>query len=296
MKMSIRTKFNFGILVFFLIIVILLIFSAINFNKLSSKTDLILSENHSSVTYARTMSEGLTNLNQEITSSFLLNRQNDTTITNQLFRDFDKSLNLEKNIITEIGEEDLVKSIENDYNEYGDSVKVFIYGTKSTKNLIVLHKKFMVLNHKIMLLSQMNSQAIELKTNDAKVTAKKASMQMSIIGVICFLFVLSFTFNFASYFNERFFQLYNGIKEIVTSNYGQRLHFEGNDEFYEISVLFNEMAEKLYDEKQKKSIPLIDDIILNQHSNDIQELKKILVEIKRIEKQAVNIISSIENK
>ena len=30
---------------------------------------------------------------------------------------------------------------------------------------------------------------------------------------------------------------------MVSSNYGQRLYLEGNDELYEISLVFNEMAE-----------------------------------------------------
>ena len=67
---------------------------------------------------------------------------------------------------------------------------------------------------------------------------------------------MSFTFSFASYFNQRFFQLYNGIKEIVSSNFDQRLFFDGKDEFYEISLVLNEMAEKLKKNKQKMSVTL----------------------------------------
>ena len=77
---------------------------------------------------------------------------------------------------------------------------------------------------------------------------------MTILGTLCFLIALSFTYSFASYFNERFFQLHNGIKEIVSSNYGQRLHFDGKDEFYEIALVFNEMAEKLNENKTKYTI------------------------------------------
>ncbi len=79
---------------------------------------------------------------------------------------------------------------------------------------------------------------------------------MTFIGTLCFLIAYGFTFIFSSYFNERFFQLYNGIKEIVSSNYNQRLYFDGNDEFYEISLIFNEMAEKLKKNKQKMSVTL----------------------------------------
>ena len=79
---------------------------------------------------------------------------------------------------------------------------------------------------------------------------------MTILASICFLIGMSFTFSFASYFNQRFFQLYNGIKEIVSSNFDQHLYFDGNDEFYEISLVFNEMADKLKKNKKKMSVTL----------------------------------------
>lgn len=69
---------------------------------------------------------------------------------------------------------------------------------------------------------------------------------------------LSFTFNFASYFNERFSKLYNGIKEIGSSNYSQRLNFEGEDEFYDISLVFNDMAKNLEENKQNPKTNLED--------------------------------------
>jgi hypothetical protein len=85
--------------------------------------------------------------------------------------------------------------------------------------------------------------------------------------------------------------LHNGIKEIVKSNYGQRLHFEGRDEFYEIALIFNEMAEKL--NKSKQELPLIvregneKEIILK----DMDELEGIIARLKIIEEQAGRLIS-----
>ena len=47
-----------------------------------------------------------------------------------------------------------------------------------------------------MLLSQMNEKAIEEKTDDAKVSAKKATIQMTFIGTLCFLIAYGFTLSF----------------------------------------------------------------------------------------------------
>ena len=64
----------------------------------------------------------LININQEIINCFLVNKDPDTLIINKEFNLFNKSLQLEKNNITEPGEDKLVSGIETDYNEYRDSV------------------------------------------------------------------------------------------------------------------------------------------------------------------------------
>jgi methyl-accepting chemotaxis protein len=225
-----------------------------------------------------------------------LNNRPDSDIVNESLKIFNKSLNLEKKNITEIGEGELVSNIEKDYELYCDSLKTFLNDYRSADKLIMLQKKSTGLNHQIILLSEMNERAIELKTSNAKVSANKALIQMTIIGIVCFLFALTFTYNFALYFNERFFQLYNGIKEIVSSNYGQRLYFDGKDEFYEISLLFNEMAEKLFKIEQERLISQKEPIRKEKNLAELEELKRILERIKEFEKQAKELIFKLDNK
>src|SRR5450759_3043291 len=216
MKTSIRsTRFTIGMVLFLVIILLLSISSAFYLNRLSGKTSAILKENHYSVVYARDMSEDLTNINQGIINSFLTNKNPDTLIINKEFMLFDKSLELEKNNLTEPGEDKLASGIETDYIEYRDFVLKFIKSPNPDDNVLSLQKKFDSLYRQLMVLSQMNEKAIEVKTDDAKVSAKKATFQMTFIGTMCFLIAYGFTFIFSSYFNERFYRLYNGIKEIV---------------------------------------------------------------------------------
>ena len=298
MKLSIRTKFALGMVFIFLIIIVLLGFSAFYLNKLSDKTSAILKENYLSVVYSREMSEGLMHVNQEITTSFLEKRSpNKQQIADEL-EAVSGSLQREKGNFTEPGEDKLVSGIEAGFTEYRDSVKRITTTEVLPEQILYFQQKLGILLQQIVLLSQMNGKAIEAKTDDAKVSAKNALTRMTILGSICFLIALSFIYSFASYFNERFFQLYNGIKEIVSSNYGQRLYFEGNDEFYEISLLFNRMAEKLSgesnsDDDQFNFLAESED---EQTDTNIEELKDVLVRIKSIEKQAEGIISRSERK
>jgi len=296
MKTSIRIKFSIGILFFFVIIAVLSGFSAFYLNKLSKKTGAILKENHQSVIYAREMSEVLILINQEITNRFLTDKIPDgTLIQHELFL-FDKSLHSEKNNITEPGEDKLVAGIEANFKVYNDSVAAFVVSPKHVAKLLFLQKESANLYQQLILLSQINEKAIEIKTNDAKVSAKNALTQMTFLATFCFLIALSFTYGFSTYFSERFYQLYNGIKELVSSNYGQRLHFEGKDEFYDISLVFNEMAEKLSENKQKMELTLQVDKEKKENSDDIQELKRFLIRIRSMEEQANDLILRLENK
>jgi hypothetical protein len=297
MKTSIRsTRFTMGMVLFLVIILLLSISSAFYLNRLSGKTSAILKENHYSVVYARDMSEDLTNINQGIINSFLTNKNPDTSFINQAFSLFKESLESEKNNITEVGEGKLVSDIETNYSSYHDSIVKYVKPEYPAIEVVSLQKEYETLYRQLMLLSQINEKAIEEKTDDAKVSAKKASLQMTLIGTICFLIAYGFTFIFSSYFNERFYKLYHGIKEMVSSNYNHKLFLDGNDELYEISLAFNEMADKLNQNKQKMSVTLHEDPAKDFNLKDIQELKNLLLRMKSAEEQAIELISRFDKK
>jgi NtrC-family two-component system sensor histidine kinase KinB len=296
MKNSIRTRFTLGMIFLFLIILVLSVFSGYFLNKLSDKTGAILKENYLSVVYAREMSAGITEINQEITSSFLTKRNPDSLKIAGNLDIIRNSLNAEKNNLTEAGEDKLVAAIEGSYAAYLDSVRKLMKAEVAASGLMGLQDKSANLYQQLLLLSEMNGKAIEIKTDDAKASAKNALSKMTILASLCFLIGISFTFSFASYFNQRFLQLYGGIKEMVSSNFDQRLYFDGKDEFYEISLVFNEMAEKLSKNKQKIPVTLQEDHPKGRPSNDAEELKRLLPEIKSIQEQAAALIARLEQK
>ena len=294
MKLSIRSKFFVG-MVFLLIILALSIFSAYYMNKLSKETGTILKENYLSLVYARDMSGGLTNINQEITNCFLTNKNIDSILIKKELNIIDKSLQLEKNNFTEPGEDKLVAGIETGLKEYSGSVVKFFKSPQPASNIVDLQKRYGALYQQLVLLSDMNGKAIEVKTDENKISSQDALTQMTILASLCFIIALFYSYSFSSYSNERFSQLYNGVKEIVSSNYGKRLYIDGTDEIYEISLVFNKMAEQLNENEKKMSVPLLADSERAYALNDVEELKSILIRIKNIEEQAEVLISKLEN-
>ncbi|HEY5509787.1 MAG TPA: hypothetical protein VIK10_02050 [Prolixibacteraceae bacterium] len=295
MKFSIRSKFSTG-MIFLFIILALSIFSAYYMNKVSNETGAILKENYLSVVYARDMAEGLTKMNQEITRSFIMNENSHNLILKNELKVVGNSFQSEKSNITEPGEDKLVAGIEIDLKEYGDSVIKFMESPHTLTKVLFLQKKFDTLFQQLMLLSQMNGKAIEVKTDNTKISTQDALTQISIIATLCFIIALFYSYSFSSYSNERFSQLYDGIKKLGLGDYGHRLDFEGTDKFYEISLVINEMAEKLSENEKKMTVTLPVESERALIINEIQELKSVLTRIKNIKNEAEALIVRLEEK
>jgi hypothetical protein len=297
MRHSVRRRITFGMIFLFLIILVLSVFSGYYMNKLSGKTSAILKENYLSVVFARDMSENIMNIDREITTSFLKRILPDTVRIKDELNRFSKSLTAEKNNLTEPGEDRLVADIESGYLIYRDSLLHILRSPGVPSGMIFLQNSAAGLNQELLQLSQMNGRAIELKTDDAKASANSALTKMTILASICFLIGMSYTFSFGSYFNRRIYQLHNGIKQIVTSNFDQHLFFEGQrDEFYEISVVFNEMVDKLKENERKLSLTLPSKAEKNLIDKDLDELKELQSRIKTMERETMALLSKFEKK
>lgn len=280
----------------FLIVLVLAVYSGYFINKLSEKTSAILKENYNSLIYARDMTDGIGLINQEVTVSCISGKMQDSIFVKKELNVADNALQAEKNNLTEPGEDKLVSGIESDFKDYCITVEKNPGQLVSSEKLLTLQKKSARLNQQLMILSQMNGKALEIKTDDAKIASKKSFTQMTVLATLCLLVVVSFTFSFATYFNQRFSQLYDGIREIVSSNYDKRLFFEGHDEFYEISLAFNEMAEKLNKINQEMSLSLKENIVTKQKSGEIEELQKALVRVEKLENEISELITRLDSK
>ena len=295
MKFSIRSKFSTG-MVFLLIILALSIYSAYYKNKVSNESGTILKENYLSVVYARDMAEGLTKINQEITRSFIVNENPNALVLKNELKTVGSSLQSEKNNITEPGEDKLVVGIDADIKEYSDSVKKYMESPHTATNVLFLQQKFDSLLEQLMHLSLMNGKAIEVKTDNTKISSQDAMTQMSIIATLCFIIALFYSYSFSSYSSERFTQLYNEIKKLEDGDYANRLDFDGTDKFYEISTVINDMAEKLYENEKKTPVKAPFESEKKITTSEIQDLKSVLTRIKKLEIEADVLIVKLEEK
>ena len=217
--MKIKSKLLLGIGLFFAMIALLTALSSIFINKLSGDTKNILVANYNTLDYSRKM----------------LNALNTGLFIQEQSKLFEENLVKQQNNITETGEKELTDKLSTDYKNLKQSFTDTLF-------LRAIHEDIT----DIMLL---NMQAIQRKSDVAQSTADTSILWVTLTGTICFIIALTMLFNLPGNIANPIKELTTSIKEIAAQNYSQRVHFEKQDEFGELSSAFNTMAEKLEEYK-----------------------------------------------
>ncbi|HMG15232.1 MAG TPA: ATP-binding protein [Saprospiraceae bacterium] len=232
--MKIKLKITLGVGLLFLLIILLSILSAVYINILNKDTQNILVDNYSTVDYSRSM---IKTLDDDITKP-------------ENIKQFYDYLDKQKKNITEIGEKELTDKLLIDF----EKLKL----NPNDSNLYISIRADLT---DIMLL---NMQAIQRKSNIAKISAKTATIWIAFTGSLCFIIALILLVNLPGNIADPIKELTESFKQIAAKNYQERVYFYSKNEFGELADAFNVMAEKL-------------------EEYDNSKLSKILTEKKRIE-------------
>lgn len=213
--MKIKSKLLLGIGFLFTMIIFLTGLSIYQINKLNNDTKNVLVANYNSLDYLRKMQLALDNN--------ILKSENEKLFT--------VNLELQKQNITEVGENDLTNSLAQNFSMLKINASDSLISIRVRKNISDL-----------MLL---NMQAIQRKIKVAESTADSSILWITLAGTICFIIALTILFNLPGNIANPIKELTESIKEIAAQNYSQRVHFNKHNEFGELSAAFNTMAEKL---------------------------------------------------
>jgi NtrC-family two-component system sensor histidine kinase KinB len=221
--MKLKTKLRIGLSFLFLMVCFYGGICMYLLNDIADNSKIILEDNYKSIKLVGNMRAILDD--QEVP----LNAQSAAS--------FEKQLSLEKNNITESGEERSV-------NDLGLQFSIIINPRRSNYDQVSAAHKAKVLLRNV---ERINMKAIERKNDKAQKVVKQGWLYLSFTGTICFLVLFSFVLNFPSFIANPLQKLSEGIKEIGRKNYKQRIDFQSNDEFADLARSFNEMAAKLFD-------------------------------------------------
>ena len=183
-------------------------------NQLSNDSQAILRDNYESLEYASNMQKALADLRDP-----------------DALADFEANLKKEEANITEPGERGVVVAIRRE----------FARTRKNPADTATLAR----LRLHLFTLDDINRQATFRKNNVAKQTAKDALLWLASVGTLCFLILFSFIVSFPGYIANPLRELTQGIRQVASRNFEERLHFRSSDEFGELAQSFNSMAQKL---------------------------------------------------
>ena len=238
--MQIKTKLFTGIGSLFLLVVFLSILSGYYINKISIDTKNILTNNYNSIKYSHEM---LTLLDEDM---------NDSSTRSA----FEKNLLLQQQNITETGEQSSTRTLTEDYNKLKSINPDSILYSSLRKDLLNIIK--------------LNMEVIQNKSNIAKTTADKAIFWIIISGGLSLIIALFLLFFMPNNIVNPIKDFIKSIQHIADRNYDERININRNDEFNEMGLAFNTMAEKL-----------------EEYNNS--NLAKVIIEKKRIEALVENI-------
>lgn len=211
--MTSKLKFKISIGVVFLFALLLFEGGAglYYLNKTIAEQRNILKENYESIEYARNMLSALDSINDFKTFEFNLAKQ-------------------EKNI-TEPGEKTATDLLRTHFNKFQQEPSAEQHITEIRDDI-----------NQIM---QMNLAAIIRKNKLVDDNAENARIVITLLLTVSTLIAFTFVSSFPGYIANPIHKLTEAIKGISNKQYEQRIHLERNDEFGEMAIAFNQMAEEL---------------------------------------------------
>lgn len=217
--MRLKTKITLGVLFLYFMLLLVSVLGYYYLTNLNVKARTILEDNYESLEYNKNMLAALDVLPLDRTSAL---------------QRFEHNLQQQERNITEAGEGPAT----------GQVRLAFERLQQDTANPA---KHLQAIRQSIYVIMDLNMQAIVGKNERVKKTANNALLYIAIISGVCFLLGLTFVYNFPGYVANPIRELTAGIKGIAEKKYSQRLHFKSEDEFGELALAFNTMAQRLDD-------------------------------------------------
>ncbi|MCD8035204.1 ATP-binding protein [Alistipes sp.] len=220
--MKLRYRLTLGIGFLFALILLLGVQSVSYVRQLSMSSKEILVDNYNSLHYAKDMLRSLDRMSQDSASRRALIR----------------SLELQRENITEVNEREVTAALSNKVAALTDSVT-------DTEIKLIRDDLYRIM--------ELNMASIRMKSSDTAASAADAMWSLTIVSVLCALLAMIFLIRFPAIVLRPIDKLKQGITQIANHNYGQRLDFGDNREFGEVAQSFNDMAAKL-DEYRRSSL------------------------------------------
>ncbi|HEX9956534.1 MAG TPA: histidine kinase dimerization/phospho-acceptor domain-containing protein, partial [Fibrella sp.] len=212
--MTLKTKITLSLVFLFSIILLLGGLGAFYLNRLAKDSRAILQDNYISLELVSNMQKALAALDNP-----------DALV------DFEANLRQQEANVTEVDEQQATRLLHREFTRL----------RTNTTDAVLINR----IRQHLFVIDDLNRQAIVRRSKTAEQTAKDALLWLGFVGTFCVLVVFSFVINIPSYIANPLRELTQGIKQIASRNFEERLHMRSGDEFGELAQSFNSMAQKL---------------------------------------------------
>lgn len=214
MAIRLKTKVALGGIFLFLLLALVAVSGFFYLNRVSGDARRIVRDNYETLNYSREMLR----LSDKRSDSSWLPR-------------FESNLLAQEKNITEPGEADVTVQLRHLFEQLklqpnNDSIAIRVRGT-------------------LVKIMELNLAAIDKKNLGAQQTAANAKTVITIILTFCFLFGITFLYNFPSLIAGPVSKFTDAIRAIANRDYSKRIFLDRSDEFGELAAAFNSMAERL---------------------------------------------------
>lgn len=215
MKLRLKTKLALSLGFLFLVILLFGVLGIFYITRLSNDANNILKNNYNTLVYANNMLKALEEIPQN----------------KEAFIQFETNLKSQEHNLTEQGETEITGEVRSSFEQLkanpADSVN------------------YRQIQKSILLINDLNQNAILRKNAVASVTAEDATFWLTIIFSVFTLIAFTLVFNIPNVIATPIHALSEGISEITRKNYSKRIYLNQQDEFGELAGTFNFMAQKL---------------------------------------------------
>jgi len=248
--MSLRTKLTVGLGFLFLIIFALATYSSFEIQGLSNDAAKILKDNYDSLAYCKNMLVALDDMRTAIGSKFFgINQMRLSDYYSHLFETskstFENNLKSEKGNITEIGENEDVEELANNYNLFL-TLGMKLLGREGTADLFFDDFLFAYTSTRqsVVKIDDLNMGAIQRKSLSTKHNAGNMTSAMAAVGAICILLAFFYFWYFPFYISNTTAYLVKRMKELLAGN-GIRFETKVKDEAFVLLQGINLLENKL---------------------------------------------------
>lgn len=238
---KLKSKILTGLIFLLSVILIISITGIISIYYLSEDSKAILKDNYASVGYTVNMISALDN----VFDSFVSSSGTDSIVKSK--NQFEKYFLLQKNNITEKGEQELVKQLALTSSRFLFLIDS-ISGSKNkpaTDDVIAVKTIYTQTSKIITSIYELNMEAIYKKNSTANKTADNVTIMMALTAASSILLTIIFILYFPAYITAPLKELTQKIDDISNKKYDQHISIQSNDELSLLASAFNKMTAKL---------------------------------------------------